>query len=1083
MSSFRPPTSGGNNGSEYPPPFTATTEGSYEDEYDAMRPTTSAGGRPTTSGWGYNSRPTTSQGGYPHQQTGAQYQHGTYALQEEDEEEYEESDDGDVFAYLPPDTAQQQQLEQYQNVQAQQARLLAHQQQQYPQPFAYQVADSVPATSSYQPSATATSTSPGPLTPSSAPYFAPNQLQQQQSAYYPPIHSSVSSPPETSSTAPPFAYDSLRANSGEQYESYHMTPLSSPSALQDSHSSSNPPLAVNTTRNSREVHVSLPNALDSNDIAYYSDSRSPHDPMPTPASNTSFNLDGSSQHRSIHHDESSTRYRKDSKRTHASSSAGSVDLPHDAGSLKTDISLSNVPPYTPTLPSSRGNHQAHDRTYIDEEEDSPFPEVRASVSNTDDPEMPALTFRMWAMGLPLCLISSCANTFFIFRYPAPFIAPLILLLIAYPLGKFLAYTLPLTTWTIPKRIPFIGGYEFSLNPGPFNIKEHGLIYIMANASITPAYGLNVIVVSEKYYGFHLGLGFSFAFILATQLTGFGLAGMCRRFLVWPASLIWPANLVACTLLNTLHAEDDQNESGGMTRYRFFIITMICAFFWYFFPGFLFQGLSLFSFVCWIRPNNVVVNQLFGVMTGLGMSVLTFDWAQICYIGSPLMIPWWAQVHIFIGFVLFYWILVPIIYYTNIWNSSYLPISANVPFDRFGQLYNVSLIINEDMSFNATKYEQYSELYLSSTYAMTYLLAFMLSTALLVHTVLYHGQALLKGLKKMRVEDDDIHAKLMRNYPEVPDWWYLLFFVTFFCVAIVAIQVRHTDTPVWALFLAVLLPIVYVIPSSYIYAMTGQPVGINLIAEFIPGVLLPGKPIANMIFKCYSVQTMQVALNFIQDLKLGHYIKIPPRGTFMAQAIAGLIASIGQVGTKSWMFANIPDICTPNEAHRLSCPQNEVYFTASVVWGLIGPLRQFGKGSVYYFQLWGLLIGVFLPIPFWIWQRKYPRSWIKYMNIPVLLNGPTYIPPATGINYSSWFATGFVFQYIVRTKNFRWWSKFNYILSAGLDAGSILSILFIFFTLQFPKNGTIKLDWWGNRVAFMTADANGVPYRMPPEGGF
>jgi len=40
-----------------------------------------------------------------------------------------------------------------------------------------------------------------------------------------------------------------------------------------------------------------------------------------------------------------------------------------------------------------------------EEEDSPFPEVRASVSNIDDPEMPAMTIRMWFVGLVLCMTS------------------------------------------------------------------------------------------------------------------------------------------------------------------------------------------------------------------------------------------------------------------------------------------------------------------------------------------------------------------------------------------------------------------------------------------------------------------------------------------------------------------------------------------------------------------------------------------------------------------------------------------------------------------------------------------------------
>ena len=48
-----------------------------------------------------------------------------------------------------------------------------------------------------------------------------------------------------------------------------------------------------------------------------------------------------------------------------------------------------------------------------------------------------------------------------------------------------------------------------------------------------------------------------------------------------------------------------------------------------------------------------------------MGILTFDWAQITWIGSPLMVPWWAEVQIFAGFFIVYWILCPILYYTNV----------------------------------------------------------------------------------------------------------------------------------------------------------------------------------------------------------------------------------------------------------------------------------------------------------------------------------------------------------------------------------------------------------------------------------
>lgn len=50
---------------------------------------------------------------------------------------------------------------------------------------------------------------------------------------------------------------------------------------------------------------------------------------------------------------------------------------------------------------------------------------------------------------------------------------------------------------------------------------------------------------------------------------------------------------------------------------------------------------------------------------MGVSFLTFDWTEISWITSPLMVPWWAQVQVFTGFVIFYWIMTPALYYTNV----------------------------------------------------------------------------------------------------------------------------------------------------------------------------------------------------------------------------------------------------------------------------------------------------------------------------------------------------------------------------------------------------------------------------------
>ena len=183
-----------------------------------------------------------------------------------------------------------------------------------------------------------------------------------------------------------------------------------------------------------------------------------------------------------------------------------------------------------------------------------------------------------------------------------------------------------------------------------------------------------------------------------------------------------------------------------------------------------------------------------------------------------------------------------------WDMAYFPMLSNSPYDRFGKTYNLTRVLDDNNMLNEAAYEAYSRLYLPAGWVMTYWLAFAVSTSVLVHTALYHGPSLLNGLKNMRVEKDDIHAKLMRHYPEVPDWWYLIIFVVFFSLAIVAVEHWDTSVPVWALVLSIAIAVLYTLPGGFIYAMTGQPITLNLVAQVIAGTLMPGNPFANMVFK-------------------------------------------------------------------------------------------------------------------------------------------------------------------------------------------------------------------------------------------
>lgn len=58
-------------------------------------------------------------------------------------------------------------------------------------------------------------------------------------------------------------------------------------------------------------------------------------------------------------------------------------------------------------------------------------------------------------------------------------------------------------------------------------------------------------------------------------------------------------------------------------------------------------------------------------------------------------------------------------------------------------------------------------------------------------------------------------------------------------------------------------------------------------EIILGKLaLPGNLVANVVFNAYSVQMLLQATFFMQDLKLGHYIKVPPHAKFLG--VLGLL---------------------------------------------------------------------------------------------------------------------------------------------------------------------------------------------------
>ncbi|CAF3617220.1 unnamed protein product [Fusarium graminearum] len=640
----------------------------------------------------------------------------------------------------------------------------------------------------------------------------------------------------------------------------------------------------------------------------------------------------------------------------------------------------------------------------EEEENSPYPEVRAAVRNFDE-DLPCNTVRAWTIGMLLVVVGASMNTLFSLRQPSISIGPLIAQIVAWPMGHGWAKF-------VPEREFTTFGITWTLNPGPFNVKEHAIIVVMASVSFSVAYATDIILAQVVFYKQDFGIVFQLLLTISTQSVGYGIAGMLRKFLVYPASMIWPENLAGVTLMNAMYERNDAPDpsviGGAMHRYKWFAIVTACSFFYYFIPGFLAQFLSIFAVATWMAPQNPIVNQLFGGQTGLSLLPITFDWTQIA------------------GY---------------------------------------------DFTLNEEEYKNYSPLFISTTFAISYGLSFAAISSLVVYTYLHNGKQIWQQWRNSTNEKPDVHMKMMRKYKEAPTWWYMSLFAIMLLIGFYTVLGYPTNLSWWAFLLAIAISFGFALPIGIIQAVTNTQIGLNVLTEFIYGYLQPGRPLALMIFKTYGYITMAQSLRFVSDLKFGHYMKIPPRTMFLSQVVATTFSCFIQIVVLNLSLNHIPDVCEQHQVDHFTCPGGRVFFAASIIWGLLGPARMFSPGQVYSGLFVFFVIGAVAPVVIYFLAKRRPKSPVRFLMAPLIFGGAGAMPPATPLNYLSWGAVGFLFQFWIKKRHFRWWSRLNFLTSSALDLGLALATLFIFFA--FTLHGIDPPSWWGNDIVSSTMDVQGT----------
>ncbi|KAH6833122.1 oligopeptide transporter 4 [Perilla frutescens var. hirtella] len=696
-----------------------------------------------------------------------------------------------------------------------------------------------------------------------------------------------------------------------------------------------------------------------------------------------------------------------------------------------------------------------------EEDESPIEEVRLTVTNTDDPTLPVWTFRMWFLGLVSCAMLSFLNQFFAYRTEPLIITQITVQVATLPIGHFMAAVLPAARF----RLPGFGSRRFSLNPGPFNMKEHVLISIFANAGSAfgngSAYAVGIVTIVKAFYGRNISFLAGWLLIITTQVLGYGWAGLLRKYVIEPAHMWWPGTLVQVSLFRALHEKDKER----MSRAKFFVIVLICSFSWYLAPGYLFPTLTSISWLCWVFSKSVTAQQLGSGMRGLGIGAITLDWTAIAsFLGSPLVSPFFAIMNVFAGYALIIYIVLPTAYWGfDLYGARKFPIFSSHLFTSQGHKYNISAIVNDKFELDLQSYEQQGRIHLSMFFSLTYGFGFATIASTLTHVAFFYGREIYERFRASYREKEDIHTRLMRHYPDIPSWWfYILLAITFTASLMLCIFLNdQVQMPWWALIFACIIAFVFTLPISIITATTNQTPGLNIITEYVMGIIYPGRPIANVCFKVYGYMSMAQAVSFLSDFKLGHYMKIPPRSMFIVQSVGTVIAGTINIAVAWWLLTSVTNICQDEllpPSSPWTCPGDRVFFDASVIWGLVGPKRIFGSLGNYSSMNWFFLGGALGPIIVWVFHKAFPKqSWIPLINLPVLLGATGMMPPATPLNYNAWIIFGTIFNCFVFRYRKSWWQRYNYILSAALDAGVAFMAVAIYFALSIENR---ELDWWG-----------------------
>lgn len=703
--------------------------------------------------------------------------------------------------------------------------------------------------------------------------------------------------------------------------------------------------------------------------------------------------------------------------------------------------------------------------------------VREVVPLEDDPDIPVLTFRYFLLAIIFVSPGAFISTLNSYRTTSAAYSIFFVQICSHWLGKWLAKILPTKQYKL-------FGKSFTLNPGPYSIKETVLVTITASSGATGSLATNAFSLGELYFDQKVNPAVAIFFMWAIVYVGYAYAALARNFLIYDPQFIWPKALMQTTLFQSFKRSDEDSKLGKK-QIRVFFIALLGMTVWQFFPEYVFPFTSSLAFLCWVAPGNATANFIGSGVGGMGFLNLSLDWSNIT--SSIMLSPYWVLVVQFIGFVFGAWVLLPAAKWSDL-TSYKFGLMSNSLFLANGSLYPTLELTTSDGHLNLTAYEYYGPVHLGAQRAwnmffdyaayisgITWVVLFGYDGIKVSYKKLGQHYKLQKERKKNGQKMNSINEqytdrinKLQSAYEEVPLYWYMLMFLISFIILITVTATNSIPLPWWTVIVGLGIGLVIVIPLSWLYAISNFQLAIGTFNELLFGYMIQSQSsrhgMSANLYGCIAGDVWYRAQYFLQDLKISHYNQIKPKYTFFSQIFGLLISCPINYGCMRWVLNTKSDYLTGAEVDPLGQWTGQTissYHSDAIQYVILGPKRLFQHYPVLPY---GFLVGFAAPILIFAAHRFFPKSFLKFR----LWNTTIFF--STMATFYGNLSTGYTSQIIGGTVTMFWayryrhtlWKNYNYLVAAAFDTGLNLSILLIF--IIFTSGKVINMpNWWGNNA--------------------